>query len=200
MTWRLPVALLICSLVTAVSPATALDSARLLPYPPGARTGVAEVDWFLDAMQQKDAGAVARRIKLVLRPCDVGPYGPACRDGETPGPRVRAFQTFPNCEASWLREDSAEEVAERFVTGSVRRLFAVAAVSAHRPQLAPRYSVLFVLPSRPHPLTSSVWLDGQGRVAVIHFVQCAARPCEALGYESTAEGPLLLPPRSPCPA
>jgi hypothetical protein len=123
------------SAATASPTSTAAPSVPTPPpwpahHPAGTRTGVAQVDAVIAALEARDVDAlVALALALVQeRECVLGARqpgigAPVCADGEQLLTPVRVFPSS-RCELGWLREAELRDHLERF-TAAVAGLSAV---------------------------------------------------------------------------
>lgn len=105
---------------SSATPATASPTTEPSPGNPPAgfhgrdvRTGIDEVDWFLEAIAERDVQTLRERVVLTAAACTAAPGGPhpepTCPEGVADGTEVRAFlraacQPFFTTDAEEARE------------------------------------------------------------------------------------------------
>ncbi len=95
--------------VRAVLPLLARDAAEPLPkdpdpYPPGTRSGAADVDGVIEALESASPDALKALFELTPAPCVINPQGltnpPLCPEGVAAGTPVPVFRATA-CESVW---------------------------------------------------------------------------------------------------
>jgi hypothetical protein len=171
------------------SPGPARADEPIATHPPGTRTGVEQIDRFLDLLETGDAEGLLAIVKYITLPCvDGSEYqGPACAEGEEPGTPVRAFYA-----GGWMRAENVPGFLDDYIA-SERALFGVKSGPKSLHRLAARYSVFFAV----HPIATIAWLDDEGRLAGTAGIKHSTA-CEAWREPAWGRHPVLLKPVEPC--
>ena len=104
------------SLASATTSPTS-DNAPPALYPPGYRSGIANVDSLIAILEKADGAALAQKVQLLALACTNQHSGtsgpPPCEDNEAEGTIVHVFMTG-GCEPNYQREPKASQTVSNF--------------------------------------------------------------------------------------
>ena len=157
-------------------------------HPPHTRTGIAQVDAVLDAIEGGEGVDLLGLIAVDRLPCAPGATvgAPACPSGFAPGDVVAAFRGGA-CDPQFYVGRSIADLAGSFVA-LAPRLYAV-----YRDPSGPGYGIVFAERPDGTGTASSVIVGDDGAVHALYLAHCGATAAEWLG-SGDAAGSVVFPP------